>query len=143
MARAAVTIYSGVLNGAVTVDTATSIDASDGMYIPAGDQHDRIMLFVDHSTSVARTMTVKASQPPTGYTQANWPPSFRAASDVTIGLNISNASPKSFIGPFESAMFFNPASIGTSGSAGDILLDFSANTTGTIYAVKLPVGSGG
>lgn len=133
MARSAITVATGVFEGIVATNNGTTIDATNGNYIATDGNHGSILLLVNHSTSVSRTMAVKAGVNP---------PAFRATADLTLTLNASNASPIMFIGPFESAQHFQSSSAGTSGNPGDILLDFQTGTTGTIYAVKLPAGSG-
>lgn len=133
MARSAITVASGSYDGIVATNNGTTIDATNGNYIATDGNQSRIVLLINHSTSVSRTMAVKAGTNP---------PAFRATADVTLTLNASNASPIMFVGPFESAQHFQSAAAGTSTAAGDILLDFQTGTTGTIYAYKLPLGGG-
>lgn len=112
-------------NTPVAAGAGTAIDPTNGMYIATNGEHGRYLLFMDVTTGTSKTMTVK---------QGVNPPAFRNVADATIALTTA----KYWAGPFESAAFSQSAAAGTSTAAGDILLDFTASTAGTIWALLLP-----
>ena len=118
--RTAITPTAWLANGNVVDPTYTAADAVNGMSV-AADETERIILHVKNGDTAAKTVTVKAG--------AN-PPAWRAGvGDLEVSVA---AGTNQYIGPFESARFEQ--------TGGALWVDFSAATSTTVAAYRLPHG---
>lgn len=134
MARTNLPLTTMTPNSAVLNNAGTAIDQANGMTIalpttgiPAAPQSDTVILYVQNTAGSTKTVTVRAGGNTTGDPNS---PAFRAGLGDLVTGNLNATTGTAFIGPFDPSRFQQ--------SDGSLSVDFSAGTTGTIWAIVLP-----
>lgn len=118
MARDAVAITELTLNGGTDEPAGTTINVSNGAYVAAGGNTDKLLLIVRNTNASARVVTIPAGVGPTA-----------ALGDLAVTV-AANTGVELIV--LESARFAQ--------SDGNINIDFAASFAGTVACLRLPDG---